>query len=70
MVFDRQGDLLVADVSEAKTPTLFRIDHDTVETIVSIPNAIFLNGMVHLADDRYLIADFYKGAIWEVNFLL
>ena len=67
MAFDQQGNLLVAGVSENKIPTLFRIHHGTVETIVSLPNAIFLNGMVHLANERYLIADSYKGAIWEVN---
>jgi putative intracellular protease/amidase/sugar lactone lactonase YvrE len=68
IVIDRDGNLLVAATIERKTPTILRIDSTgIVETLVTIPDAIFLNGMTHLKDDRYLVADSYKGAIWEVD---
>jgi putative intracellular protease/amidase len=67
IAFDRQGNVLVAGVAENKTPTLFRMAGNTVEPLVAIADAIFLNGMTHLMDDRYLIADSYKGAIWQVD---
>ncbi|XGV94712.1 MAG: DJ-1/PfpI family protein [Leptolyngbya sp. BL-A-14] len=67
MAFDPQGNLLVAGVAADKTPTLFRIIQGEVEPLVAIKDGIFLNGMTHLMGDRYLIADSYKGAIWEVD---
>jgi putative intracellular protease/amidase len=68
IVIDRDGNLLVAATIESKTPTILRI-HSTgiVETLVTLPDAIFLNGMTHLKGDRYLVADSYKGVIWEVD---
>lgn len=67
IAIDRAGDLLVAG-SVSKIPMIFRIDSTgNVEPLVTLPEAIFLNGMTHLKDDRYLIADSYKGAIWEVD---
>jgi putative intracellular protease/amidase/sugar lactone lactonase YvrE len=70
IVVDSQGDLLVAGATEEKIPTIFRVDSKgNVEAIVTIPEAIFLNGMTPLTDNRYLIADSYKGAIWEINAL-
>ncbi|MBR8832513.1 MAG: SMP-30/gluconolactonase/LRE family protein [Stigonema ocellatum SAG 48.90 = DSM 106950] len=35
--------------------------------LVSLPDAIFLNGLTHLTDQLYLIADSYRGTIWELN---
>jgi putative intracellular protease/amidase/sugar lactone lactonase YvrE len=70
------GDLLVAASVDGKIPTILRIDSTgTVETLVTLPEAIFLNGMTPLNGDslsetlrdRYLVADSYKGAIWEVD---
>lgn len=61
------GNLLVAG-NNGKTPAVFRISRDgAIEILVTITDAIFLNGMTYLTGDRYLIADSYKGAIWEVN---
>lgn len=67
LAFDPQGNLLVAGVVD-QIQTVYRIDrHGTVETLMTLPDAVFLNGMTHLADDRYLIADSFKGAIWEID---
>jgi len=68
ITFDRQGNVLVAGSTSDKTATVFRINSNgAVEALVTIPDAIFLNGMTPLTENRYLIADSYKGAIWEVN---
>lgn len=67
IAIDRDGNLLVAATIE-RSPTTIRIDSaGRIEKLVSIPDAMFLNGMTHLMGDRYLVADSYKGAIWEVD---
>ncbi|UBF28732.1 hypothetical protein K9N68_13320 [Kovacikia minuta CCNUW1] len=66
IVVDSQGNLLVAGATEEKIATVFCItENGNIETLITIPEAIFLNGMTPLTDHRYLIADSYKGAIWE-----
>ncbi|MBW4695797.1 MAG: DJ-1/PfpI family protein [Lyngbya sp. HA4199-MV5] len=68
IAFDRQGNLLVAGVTDDKTPAVFQIGQDGAAIpIVMLPDALFLNGMTYLTTERYLIADSFKGAIWEVN---
>lgn len=68
IALDRQGNVLVAGAASDKTATVFRIDgNGLVEPCLTIPDAIFLNGMTSLTGNRYLIADSYKGAIWEVD---
>lgn len=68
IVVEQSGNLLVAASVDGKTPTILRIDlTGAVEHLVTLPDAIFLNGMTHLEGDRYLVADSYKGAIWEVD---
>jgi sugar lactone lactonase YvrE len=67
IVIDQQGNLLVAGVA-GKTPAVFQIGRDgSVETLMTLPEAVFLNGMTPLTGDRYLIADSFKGAIWEID---
>lgn len=68
VVVDRAGNLLVAAAIDRKTPTILQI-HSTgvVESPIALPDAIFLNGMTHLEGSRYLVADSYKGVIWEVD---
>lgn len=62
------GQLLVSGADPSGLATLFLIAAGgAVETLATLPDAIFLNGVTHLAGDRYLIADSYKGAIWEVD---
>ncbi len=68
IVCDRQGNLLVAGSTSDKIPAIFCIDPTgKVERLMTLPDAIFLNGMTYLGADRYLIADSYKGAIWEID---
>ncbi|MBW4539129.1 MAG: gluconolactonase [Myxacorys chilensis ATA2-1-KO14] len=68
IAIDRTGDLIVAGSTKGKTPTIFRVDSTgMVESLVTIPEAIFLNGMTPLKDQHYLVADSYKGAIWDIN---
>lgn len=68
IAFDHQGNLLVAGVTEDKTPAVFQINQTgTTELLVTLPDAVFLNGMTYLTGDRYLIADSFKGAIWDIN---
>jgi putative intracellular protease/amidase/sugar lactone lactonase YvrE len=68
IIVDRQGNLLVAGATKEKIATVFRIQpNGVVEAIITIPEAIFLNGMTPLTENRYLIADSYKGAIWEID---
>jgi putative intracellular protease/amidase len=71
VVVDRTGSLIVAGALEGKIPTIFRIDPTgtTVESSIAIPEAIFLNGMTHLKDSLYLVADSYKGVIWVVDII-
>lgn len=49
-------------------PVLFLLKgNGTVEKLMDVPEAIFLNGITHLEKDDFLIADSYKGCIWKVN---
>lgn len=68
VVVDRLGNLLVAAAIDSKMSAILQIDPTgVVETLVTLPDAIFLNGMTPLQGDRYLVADSYRGAIWEVD---
>lgn len=67
LAFDQEGNLLVSGATSQGTSAIFKITQSGVETLVTIADAIFLNGMTHLMGDRYLIADSYLGAIWEFN---
>lgn len=68
IVIDREGNLLVAGSINGTNPTIFRVSSNRiVEPLIPLPEAIFLNGMTHLKGDRYLVADSYKGVIWELN---
>jgi putative intracellular protease/amidase/sugar lactone lactonase YvrE len=67
IVIDSSGKVFVSGVLDG-TPTLFQLRSSGVlESVISLPDAIFLNGMTHLQDNRYLIADSYKGVIWDVD---
>ncbi len=68
IVIDHAGDLLVAGSINGKTSTIFHVNSTgVVEPLILLPEAIFLNGMTHLKESRYLVADSYKGAIWEID---
>jgi hypothetical protein len=38
-----------------------------IKVLATLPEAIFLNGLTRLEDERYLLADSFRGAIWEFN---
>jgi hypothetical protein len=38
-----------------------------VEMLLTLPDAIFLNGITPLSSTQYLIADSYRGAIWLID---
>lgn len=62
------GELLLSGWDEHETSVIWRISKDgTIELLVKIPEALFLNGLTKLSENRYLIADSYRGAIWELN---
>lgn len=68
IVVEGGGNLLVAAAIDHQIPTILRIDSTgVIENLVTLPEAIFLNGMTHLEGSRYLVADSYKGAIWEID---
>ncbi len=70
------GNLLLSAWDAQNVPTVFIISpQGDVETLVTMPDAQFLNGLTALkttslastVGDRYLIADSYRGAIWELD---
>lgn len=64
----RNGSLLVTGWARGDTPTVFRVSRrGVVETLATLEDAVFLNGIVWLEDDRYLIADSYRGVIWAFD---
>lgn len=62
------GSLLLSGWDEHNTCVVWHIASDgSASVLVSVPDGIFLNGLTHLTDELYLIADSYRGAIWELN---
>jgi sugar lactone lactonase YvrE len=68
LVFTADGNLLLTAWNAENVSTVFTISpQGEVAVLVTMPDAIFLNGLTPLMGDRYLIADSYRGAIWELN---
>jgi len=68
LAFTADGDLLLTGWDEQGISTIFKISpQGAVDTLLSVPEAMFLNGLTHLTRDYYLIADSYRGAIWELD---
>ncbi len=62
------GSLILSGWDAQETCVIWRITLDgTASVLVTLPEAIFLNGITHLTDQLYLIADSYRGAIWELD---
>jgi len=60
--------LLVSGRNAEGVPTMFGVSQTgEVKTLLTMPDAQFLNGITRLEGDRYLVADSYAGAIWEFN---
>jgi hypothetical protein len=68
LVFISNGNLLLSAWNDQNIPTVFVISPQGDATVlITIPDAVFLNGLTPFAGERYLIADSYRGAIWELN---
>jgi hypothetical protein len=69
LAFTPDGNLLLSAWDDQNISTVFTISPQGTTTVVlvTLPDAIFLNGLTPLAEDRYLIADSYRGCIWELN---
>ncbi len=68
IAFDQKGNLIVTGWADGKTPSVFRVaKNGQPETLAAIDGAMFLNGITLLSNNKFLIADSYKGAIWEFD---
>ncbi|PSB13860.1 gluconolactonase [filamentous cyanobacterium CCP1] len=68
LTFTADGNLLLTAWNEQKISTVFTLSpQGDAAVLVTMPDAIFLNGLTPLKGDSYLIADSYRGAIWQLN---
>jgi hypothetical protein len=68
LAFTTNGELLLSGWDLEGTSVIWHISRDgTAKLLIKMPEALFLNGLTRLHSDRYLIADCYRGAIWELN---
>ena len=68
IAFSNDGSLIVSGVDAEGVAAIFQVAVDGgVTTLLSLPEALFLNGITQLSGDLYLVADSYRGAIWEVD---
>jgi sugar lactone lactonase YvrE len=62
------GSALISGWIKGKEPAVFTVDvQGRSELLMRLPDAQFPNGVVRLAAGRYLVADSYRGAIWDVD---
>ncbi|MBW4532129.1 MAG: hypothetical protein KME02_15705 [Aphanothece saxicola GSE-SYN-MK-01-06B] len=62
------GDLLLTAWDADGLPTVYSISpQGVVAVLATLPDAIFLNGLTPLSPSTYLIADSYRGAIWQLS---
>ena len=60
LAFTPDGNLLLSAWNDQNISTLFTISpQGTATVLITLPDAIFLNGLTPLVKDRYLIADSY-----------
>jgi sugar lactone lactonase YvrE len=68
LAFTSNGGLVATGWNADSIPVISLITADgTVETLLKLPNAIFLNGITPLSETQYLTADSYRGAIWLID---
>lgn len=68
LAFLPDSSLLLSGWDEQDVCVIWQITpKGTASLLVSLPDAIFLNGLTRLTENLYLIADSYQGAIWELN---
>lgn len=62
------GSALISGWLKGKEPAVFMVDaQGRSELLMRLPGAQFPNGLVRLAAGRYLVADSYRGAIWDID---
>jgi sugar lactone lactonase YvrE len=62
------GELLLSGWDAQGTCVVWQIrQNGEVILLTTLPDAMFLNGLTHLTGNRYLIADAYRGSIWELD---
>jgi hypothetical protein len=68
LTFTADGNLLLTAWNEQNISTVFTLSpQGDAAVLVTMPDAIFLNGLTPLKGDSYLIADSYRGVIWQLN---
>jgi sugar lactone lactonase YvrE len=68
LAFTSNGGLVVTGWNADSIPVVFLVANDgTVKTLLTLPDAIFLNGITPLSATQYLTADSYRGAIWLID---
>ncbi|MBE9053921.1 gluconolactonase [Nostocales cyanobacterium LEGE 11386] len=68
LAFTSNGDLVATGWNADSIPVVSLITADgRVETLLTLPEAIFLNGITPLSGTQYLTADSYRGAIWLID---
>ncbi len=62
------GNLIATAWDATGTPVVLQVSAEgNIELLGTLPDAIFLNGLTFLQGERYLLADSFRGAIWEFN---
>ena len=62
------GGYLIVGWKDGKIPSVFGLSAaGRLETTRPLSGALFPNGIAHLAGTRYLIADSYRGVVWEFD---
>ncbi len=68
LAFTNNGGLVATGWNADSIPVVSLVANDgRVETLLTLPDAIFLNGITPLSDTQYLTADSYRGAIWLID---
>lgn len=68
LAFLPDDNLLLSAWDEQNISTVYNVSSEgETSVLVTLPDAVFLNGMTLLDGDRILIADSYRGAIWQLT---
>lgn len=68
IALDADGSAIVSGWIKGKEPAVFRVSADGHgEVLVRLEGGQFPNGVLRLAPGRFLVADSYRGAIWEID---
>ncbi|MBD2105923.1 SMP-30/gluconolactonase/LRE family protein [Nodosilinea sp. FACHB-13] len=64
IVITGSDNLLVNGWTAEGVPLIATLAQGTVQSLQTVPEGAFLNGITAIAPDLYLMADSYRGAIW------